>query len=108
MRRIEDQYGNKYRLENNRLFQQQPKEDLYDNAREVRRTELRKALKAVDPSTGRGNINYYYSRHLTKAGNLRGRNTSNVPLFVNGDFISIGCITFEDANGRALQRWATA
>ena len=107
MKRIEDRNGTKYRLEDTRLFEPQLKGEFYDNAREVKRSELRKALKALDPNgIETGYVNYYYSRHLTKAGHLRERDTSNVRLFINGDTIGIGCCIFEAANGRALQRWA--
>ena len=108
MKRIEDRDGNKYRLEDNRLFQPQPKEDLYGNAREVKRTELRKALKALNSSGMSGGINYYFSERLTPTGKLSKPDSSNVRLYVDGDRIGIGCCTFEDANGRALQHWARA
>ena len=108
MKRIEDRDGNKYRLEDNRLFQPQPKEDLYGNAREVKRSELRKALKTLNSSGMDGGINYYFSARLTPTGKLSKPDSSNVRLYVDGDRIGIGCCTFEDANGRALQHWARA
>ena len=103
MKRIEDRNGSKYRLEDTRLFEPRA----HFTTREVKRSELRKALKTLN-SSGMSGINYYFSARLTPTGKLSKPDSSNVRLYVNGDRISIGCCTFEDANGRALQHWARA
>ena len=104
MKRIEDNEGAKYRLEEKRLVEVADP-NYPDEYREVRKTDLRRAFRTKRSTT---EIDYRYADQVTKTGKPKYLPPVTVDLFVDEDTVRLGCRTFEGKHAKALVRWATA